>query len=91
MQFVGTPRDPSATALLRERLAFATTLGVLMQCRGLMEIVVVTVLYQENLIGSATFSALILFALISTALTIPGVRLVQRLLGEDATRAEIRA
>jgi Kef-type K+ transport system membrane component KefB len=78
-------------ALSGERPAFATMLGVLMQCRGLMEIVVVTVLYQENLIGSATFSALILFALISTALTIPGVRLVQRLLGDDATRAAIRA
>ena len=71
-----------------ERLAFATTLGVLMQCRGLMEIVVVTVLHQENLIGSATFSALILFALISTALTIPGVRLVRHLAGDDAIRAK---
>lgn len=65
--------------------AFSLTLGALMQCKGLMEIVVVTILYQKDVIGPATFSALILTALISTALTVPMARLCLRTFGEAAT------
>ena len=68
-----------------ESTPFATTLGVLMQCKGLMEIVVVTVLYQKGVFGQATFSALILVALISTAATVPLARLCERVWGEAAT------
>jgi Kef-type K+ transport system membrane component KefB len=64
---------------------FAATLGVLMQCKGLMEIVVVTVLYQKGVFGVTTFSALILTALISTAITAPLARLAQRIFGEEAS------
>lgn len=67
--------------------AFSLTLGVLMQCKGLMEIVVVTILFQKGVIGPATFSALVLVALISTALTAPAARLCERYFGDDATRA----
>lgn len=68
-----------------ESTAFATTLGVLMQCKGLMEIVVVTVLYQKGVLGPTTFSALVLVALISTAITVPLARLCYRSFGEAAT------
>jgi Kef-type K+ transport system membrane component KefB len=64
---------------------FATTLGALMQCKGLMEIVVVTVLYQKGVFGQTTFSALILVALISTATTVPFARLCERRWGSAAT------
>ena len=71
--------------LNRESFAFATTLGVLMQCKGLMEIVVVTVLYQKGVLGPTAFSALVLVALISTAMTVPLARLCHRTFGEAAT------
>lgn len=71
--------------LSRESLPFSITLGVLMQCKGLMEIVVVTVLYQKGVIGQVTFSALVLVALISTAMTVPLSRLCVRVFGDAAT------
>ena len=73
------------TLLSGESKPFAITLGILMQCKGLMEIVVVTVLYQKGVFGQATFSALILVALISTAATVPLARLCENLWGEAAT------
>ena len=73
-----------------ESWPFAVTLGVLMQCKGLMEIVVVTVLYQKGVFGPATFSALVLVALISTAITVPLARVCQRLYGDRATLARDR-
>lgn len=42
-------------------------------------------LYQKAVIGPVTFSALILAALISTAMTVPLARLCVRRLGEEAT------
>lgn len=71
-------------------LPFSLTLGTLMQCKGLMEIVVVTVLYQRGIIGQATFSALVLVALISTAMTVPLSRLCVRIFGDNATNTEDR-
>lgn len=73
--------------LSRESLPFSMTLGVLLQCKGLMEIVVVTILYQRGIFGPVTFSALVLVALISTAITVPLCRLCQRMFGEAATEA----
>lgn len=70
-----------------QSVGFSTTLGVLMQCKGLMEIVIVTVLYQKGVIGQATFSALVLVALISTAITVPMARLSVRIFGASATEA----
>lgn len=78
----------AGTALLyRESRPFAITLGTLMQCKGLMEIVIVTVLYQKGVIGQVTFSALVLVALITTAMTVPLARLCVRLWGDAATTA----
>ena len=75
------------SALLnKESVPFSFTLGVLLQCKGLMEIVVVTVLYQRGVIGQATFSALVLVALVTTAMTVPMARLCVRLFGDAATR-----
>jgi Kef-type K+ transport system membrane component KefB len=64
---------------------FSITLGALMQCKGLMEIVVVTILHEQKIIGDALFSALILTALISTAMTAPIARLCEHIFGDRAT------
>lgn len=72
-----------------EKPAFATTLGVLMQCKGLMEIVVVTILLQKGVFGQATFSALIIIALISTAATVPIAKLCELRWGEAATATAV--
>ncbi len=53
----------------------ALALGSFMQCKGLMEIVVLTVLLEAGLISGAAFSAMILGAVATTAATKPLVRL----------------
>lgn len=65
---------------------FSITLGTLMQCKGLMEIVVVTLLYERGVFGQSTFTALILVALVSTALTVPLAKLAQWYFGDAATQ-----
>jgi Kef-type K+ transport system membrane component KefB len=72
--------------LYKESVPFAVTLGTLMQCKGLMEIVIVTVLYQKGVIGQVTFSALVMVALITTAMTVPLARLCVRVWGNAATQ-----
>jgi Kef-type K+ transport system membrane component KefB len=49
-----------------------------MQTKGLMEVVVLTVVLDAGLIGPATCSALVLMALVSTAATMPLTRFVAR-------------
>lgn len=63
---------------------FSVTLGLLMQCKGLMEILVVTILYERGVFGTVTYSALILVALVSTAITAPLCRLMIGLYGPKA-------
>lgn len=59
---------------LRDSLA----LGSLMQCKGMMEIVAITMLHDAGIIESQVFSALALVAVISTAVCLPLVRLTLR-------------
>lgn len=69
-----------------QSLPFSITLGTLMQCKGLMEIVVVTLLYERGVFGQSTFTALILVALVSTAITAPLSKLAQWYFGDAATQ-----
>ena len=62
--------------LAGENAAFATATGVLLQTKGLMELVIVTVFRDIGIVGLQTYSALVLVALASTALTMPASRLV---------------
>jgi Kef-type K+ transport system membrane component KefB len=64
-----------------EKIAFAALAGILLQTKGLMELVIVTVFRDVGIVGQATYSALVLVALASTALTMPLARLSIRLLG----------
>ena len=53
-------------------------LGVLLQCKGLMEIVAASILLQNGLLSPDAFSILVTLAIISTSLTIPLFRAVSR-------------
>jgi Kef-type K+ transport system membrane component KefB len=56
----------------------ALALGALMQTKGLMEVVVLTILLDAGVIAPTAFSALVLMALVSTAATMPLTRLFLR-------------
>jgi len=57
----------------------ALRLGTLMPCKGLMEVIVLTILLEAGVLSSACFSAMVLMAVAVTALTQPMTRLVERL------------
>ncbi|MGE0700738.1 MAG: cation:proton antiporter [Hyphomicrobiaceae bacterium] len=61
--------------LAGETLALGLLAGVLLQTKGLMELVVVTVFRDAGIVSGPTYSALVLVALASTALTMPLARL----------------
>lgn len=65
---------PAADMQMTER----TRLGLLLQCKGLMEIVAATILVQAGLITPTVFAVLVTLALISTTLTVPSFRSVSR-------------
>ncbi len=61
-----------------------TRLGVLLQCKGLMEIVAATILLQQGLITPAVFAVLVMLALVSTTVTTPLFKLASRVLRKPA-------
>jgi Kef-type K+ transport system membrane component KefB len=65
-----------AARLLGEPWRWSLALGALVQTKGLMEVVVLTIFRDEGVITDHTFSALMLMALATTALTMPLVRLI---------------
>ena len=54
----------------------ALGLGALLQTKGLMEVIVLTILLDAEIISSTMFSALILMAVVSTTLAMPLTRLM---------------
>ena len=52
-----------------------TRLGLLLQCKGLMEIVAASILLQGGLLSEEAFAILVTLAIVSTTLTIPMFRL----------------
>jgi Kef-type K+ transport system membrane component KefB len=67
-----------AVSLTSKVLGFAwvdsLVLGALMQCKGLMELVVANVLFEADLISNVMFAILSMYALISTVCTAPLVK-----------------
>ena len=59
-----------------ETWPFALALGALSQAKGLMEVIVLTVLLDARIISNNIFAALVLMAIVSTALTMPLARLM---------------
>jgi Kef-type K+ transport system membrane component KefB len=73
---VGKVGGTALTArLLGESWATAMTLGALVQTKGLMELIVLTILLDRGIIGSNVFSALVLMAVLTTMLAMPLARL----------------
>ena len=62
--------------LVGESWRTALCLGSLAQTKGLMEVVVLTILLEEGIISTTAFSALTLMAVISTALVMPVSRFI---------------
>jgi Kef-type K+ transport system membrane component KefB len=56
--------------------SFALGLGALLQTKGLMEVIVLTILLDARIISANVFAALILMAVVSTALAMPLARLM---------------
>lgn len=72
------PPEPYMPAAERTRL------GLLLQCKGLMEIVAATILVEAGLITPTVFAVLVTLALVSTTLTVPLFRLASRMKGMRA-------
>jgi Kef-type K+ transport system membrane component KefB len=66
---------------------FALGLGALLQTKGLMEVIVLTILLDAEIISSTIFSALIMMAVVSTALAMPVARLM---LAQEQRRRQLR-
>jgi Kef-type K+ transport system membrane component KefB len=64
-----------AARLAGESWPIALALGSLLQTKGLMELIVLTVLLDSGIISANVFSALVLMAVVSTALAMPMARL----------------
>lgn len=60
--------------LFGESWPFALALGALLQTKGLMELIVLTVVRDAGIISTNVFAALILMAVISTAFAMPLAR-----------------
>jgi Kef-type K+ transport system membrane component KefB len=65
-----------AARLVGESWPTALALGSLLQTKGLMELIVLTVLLDAGIISVNAFSALVLMAVVSTALAMPMARLM---------------
>ena len=78
---VATAAKFFSVSIVAKKIGFdgldSLTLGALMQCKGLMELVVANILLERDLISNLMFSVLSIYALISTLITIPMVRGLQ--------------
>jgi Kef-type K+ transport system membrane component KefB len=64
--------------LVGESWATSVSLGALVQTKGLMELIVLTILLDRGIIATNTFSALVLMAVLTTMLAMPLTRLALR-------------
>ena len=74
-----------AARLVGESWGTAFSLGALVQTKGLMELVVLTILLDRGIISTNAFSALTLMAVITTLLAMPLARIGLRWTPQDAT------
>jgi Kef-type K+ transport system membrane component KefB len=57
--------------LAGETWDYSVRLGILMQCKGLMDVVVLSVLFDAGILSKMAFSAMVLMAVVTTAATKP--------------------
>ena len=61
-----------AARLFGETLSFGLGLGSLLQAKGLTELIVLTILLDAGIVSPTIFAAIMLMALVCTALACPG-------------------
>ena len=69
----------------------ALALGALVQTKGLMELIVLTILLDRGIIATNVFSALVLMAVVTTMLAMPLARLALRARVQDLAASEADA
>ena len=74
-----------AARLVGEPCTNALCLGALVQTKGLMELIVLTILLDRRIITTNVFSALVLMAVLSTMLAMPLTRLALRRRDREAS------
>jgi Kef-type K+ transport system membrane component KefB len=67
------------------------SLGALMSCRGLTELVVLNIGLDLGVISPTMFAMLVIMALVSTAMTSPALTVIERLTGRVKERARVPA
>ena len=70
--------------LVGEDWATALSLGALVQTKGLMELIVLTILLDRGIVTTNVFSALVLMAVLTTMLAMPLTRFALRRSAQDA-------
>jgi Kef-type K+ transport system membrane component KefB len=73
-----------AARLTGEPWPTAVGLGALVQTKGLMELIVLTILLDRGIIATNVFSALVLMAVLTTMLAMPLTRLALRWSARDS-------
>ncbi|NEE61447.1 cation:proton antiporter, partial [Streptomyces sp. SID8455] len=68
----------------------AMSIGALMNCRGLTELIVLNVGLGLGVIGQDLFTILVLMALITTAATSPALNLIRKGMPEEEPEVERR-
>lgn len=73
--------------------SFSLSLGALLQAKGLMELIVLTILVDAKIISNNVFAAMVLMAAVSTTLAMPLAKLFMREMsaGRDPIAGEIPA
>jgi Kef-type K+ transport system membrane component KefB len=74
--------------LFGETWSFGLSLGSLLQAKGLTELIVLTILLDAGIVSPSIFAAMILMALVCTALAMPLARLILGKPGERLPIAE---
>lgn len=64
-----------ASRIVGESWSHAFGLGALLQTKGLMEVIVLTTLLDAGIVSGSVFSAMVLMAVVSTALAMPMARM----------------
>jgi Kef-type K+ transport system membrane component KefB len=77
-----------AARLFGETWSFGLSLGSLLQAKGLTELIVLTILLDAGIVSPRIFAAMILMALVCTALAMPLARLILGKPGERLPIAE---
>ena len=80
-----------AARLTGETWPDALALGALVQTKGLMELIVLTILLDRGIIATNVFSALVLMAVVTTMLAMPLARLALRARAQDLAASEADA